>query len=424
MHKAPLSTIADINPPMRLKLSDTDFVSFVRMSDVRESGGITGWEPVAFGAVRSGYTRFSDGDVLFAKITPCMENGKGALALGLLNGAGCGSTEFHVLRAKPGQSAAFIYHTVQSRAFRQKAEAFMTGSAGQQRVPASFFAQYPVPIPDPAAQSHIAEILSTVDEAIEQTEVLIAKLQQVKAGLMHDLFTRGVLPDGRLRPPREEAPELYHATALGWLPRGWEVRPLRDYCGHDITYGIVQAGPHVDGGIPYVRTGDMSGDRLERASMLCTTTDIAAAYKRSEVRTGEIVCAIRATVGKVLPVPEELDGANLTQGTARIAPRPGVDADFLLWALRTPATQREVGAQIKGTTFAEITLACLRKLRIAAPFDRDEQALIAQRLAASAGIISRHEDQLETYRSLMSGLMQDLLAGPTAAGHAGQSRAT
>ena len=72
-------------------------------------------------------------------------------------------------------------------------------------------------------QRRIAEILSTVDEAIEQTEALIAKYQQIKAGLMHDLFTRGVTPDGHLRPTRTQAPHLYKESPLGWIPKEWEV---------------------------------------------------------------------------------------------------------------------------------------------------------------------------------------------------------
>jgi len=75
-------------------------------------------------------------------------------------------------------------------------------------------------------QRRIAEILSTLDEAIEQTEALIAKHQQIKAGLMHDLFTRGVTPDGHLRSTREQAPDLYKESPLGWIPKEWEVKPL------------------------------------------------------------------------------------------------------------------------------------------------------------------------------------------------------
>ena len=86
-----------------------------------------------------------------------------------------------------------------------------------------------VVIPHPSskqAQKKIATILTATDTAIEKTEALIAKYQQIKAGLMHDLFTRGVQPSGQLRPPRSEAPEMYQETAIGWVPQEWKVSGL------------------------------------------------------------------------------------------------------------------------------------------------------------------------------------------------------
>ena len=268
-----------------------------------------------------------------------------------------------------------------------------------------------IAFPDLARQRRIAEILSTLDEAIEQTEALIAKHQQIKAGLMHDLFTRGVTPDGHLRPTREQAPDLYKESPLGWIPKEWEVKPLADFTQHDITYGIVQAGPHVENGVPYIRTGDMAGDTLIKDELLCTSRTIANSYKRSEVRVGEIVCAIRATVGKVLRVPPDLDGANLTQGTARIAPSASTNATFLLWAIRTERTQRTIMSSIKGTTFSEITLGDLRKLPVAAPSNKDEQKLIGVRLEQGDNMIRAESALLTKLRQQKHGLMHDLLTG-------------
>jgi type I restriction enzyme S subunit len=84
--------------------------------------------------------------------------------------------------------------------------------------------QYGLPAFHIVKQRKIATILSTIDTAIEKTEALIEKYQHIKAGLMHDLFTRGVLPNGQLRPPCEQAPELYQETAIGWIPREWKLQ--------------------------------------------------------------------------------------------------------------------------------------------------------------------------------------------------------
>ena len=131
-----LSDISEINPPTDMhRLDDNTFVSFIPMADVSESGEWINQQARPLKDVRNGYTCFQEGDILFAKITPCMENGKGAHAVNLLNGIGFGTTEFHVLRAKSRAHPRFIYHWIMNEELRRKAETRMTGSAGQRRVP-------------------------------------------------------------------------------------------------------------------------------------------------------------------------------------------------------------------------------------------------------------------------------------------------
>ena len=412
MHR-PLADLVQVNPPVALPAGVNALmpVSFVPMSDVTEAGEWSGSQVRALREVRSGFTAFAEGDVLVAKITPCFENGKGAHVAGLMNGVGFGSTEFHVLRARDGTSARFVHHLVQSEALRRRGEAFMTGSAGQRRVPREFFGMFPAPDLSFNEQVALSRVLDTLDTTIRQTEAIIEKLEQVKQGLLHDLLTRGIDANGELRPPQSEAPHLYRDSPLGWIPREWHVQRMANFMSAEITYGIVQAGPHIDGGVPYIRTGDMAGDRLNRASLLCTSRRIADSYRRSEVRAGDIVMAIRATVGKVLPVPPELDGANLTQGTARLAPNRRTDGDFLLWAVRHQGAQDSIQAEIKGTTFAEITLASLREVQLAAPMATEEQHRIGLRVNSCEDRIGLEKRQVGKLRALKSGLMDDLLTG-------------
>jgi len=266
-------------------------------------------------------------------------------------------------------------------------------------------------VPPPPEQRKIARILTTMDNLIENTEALIAKYQAIKQGMMHDLFTLGIDEHGHLRPPRSEAPLLYKQSELGWIPKEWDETPLGLCTSSTITYGIVQAGPHVDGGVPYVRTGDMGGNRLVRSEMLCTSHAIARSFKRSELRSGDIVCAIRATVGKVLQAPPELDGANLTQGTARIAPKEAINTHYLLWALRSSDVQKKIQLAIKGTTFAEITLAELRRIKVPIPRTRKQQDDVAARLICCDEMIEKEERSCEKMRQMKTGLMQDLLTG-------------
>jgi type I restriction enzyme, S subunit len=304
----------------------------------------------------------------------------------------------------------YAYYVFVSDHFRKYIESNQSGSTIgglSQRV----FEKFKIPLPSGYYQNKVAEILTNIDELITKTEALIHKYQRIKAGLMHDLFTRGLTADGKLRPPREQAPELYHETPIGWIPKEWEVQGLQDLCVHDITYGIVQAGPHVDGGVPYIRTGDMSGDSLAKNSLLCTSRLIADSYKRSEVKAGEIVCAIRATVGKVLIVPDELDGANLTQGTARISPKGSVYTPFVLWGFRSFTVQKEIELSIKGTTFNEITLRDLRFLKFPTPKCKNEQILISEKIETCEGRIRQEKSIQNKLQQMKQGLMHDLLTG-------------
>ena len=257
-------------------------------------------------------------------------------------------------------------------------------------------------------QIKIAEILSTVDQAIEQTEALIVKQQHIKTGLMQDLLTRGIDKNGNLR---SEDTHEFKDSPLGRIPMEWEVKELNDLVDEPITYGIVQAGPHIENGIPYIRTGDMAGEVIQVSQLLRTSPQIANSYKRSSIYSGDIIFALRATVGKVLPVNEELSGANLTQGTAKISPRDSVDSAFLLWAIRTSQVQNAIRLEQKGTTFMEITLGDLRRIKLALPKEKNEQSVIGEWLELHDRLRKDFLEQKQKLQSIKTALMQDLLTG-------------
>ncbi len=233
-----------------------------------------------------------------------------------------------------------------------------------------------VPRPLIAEQSRIAGVLDTVDESIAKTQAVIAKLRQVRAGLLQDLLTRGLDKNGQLRCPIAH-PDQFQPSPIGQIPKPWEVKALGSCVSSEITYGIVQAGPHIEHGVPYIRTGDMNGDCLVADQMLRTSPEIAAQFRRSRVQTGEIVCAIRATVGKVLPVPAELDGANLTQGTAKISPGERIGSEFLFYAFNSKYCQIHIDRVAKGVTFREITLDALRRVPLIVPPKKQQEEIVA-----------------------------------------------
>ena len=157
----PIADVAMVNPRresgIRSLHQDLE-VSFVPMAAVDEETGTIGDALVRpLGTVRKGFTPFKQGDVIFAKITPCMQNGKSAVAHSLVNGLGFGSTEFHVLRPGPDVLPEWLWYIVRQKTFREEAQRHFRGSAGQQRVPASFIENHEIPLPSLEQQFRVVD---------------------------------------------------------------------------------------------------------------------------------------------------------------------------------------------------------------------------------------------------------------------------
>jgi type I restriction enzyme, S subunit len=196
----PLSDAVEFNPkPDRGSIAAHLEVSFVPMAAVEAgSGRMDPTQARPYGEVKKGFTYFCDGDVLFAKITPCMENGKMAVAHGLRNGIGFGSTEFHVLRPRVGVDARYVYHFVASATYRRNAAHHMTGAVGQKRVPLSYLQQSELPLP-PIKEQH--RIVAEIEKQFSRLDEAVANLQRVKANLKrYEAAVLNVAVQGRLVP--------------------------------------------------------------------------------------------------------------------------------------------------------------------------------------------------------------------------------
>jgi type I restriction enzyme S subunit len=173
-----LPEVTEINPSRtgNVKLAPDDMVSFVPMKAVDDVTGTIAWpETRPLHEVAKGYTWFTNGDIIMARITPCMQNGKAALAKNLVNGVAFGSTEFHVIR--PGKSVygEWIYHLVRHKAFRDDAADHFKGTAGQQRVPKSFFEEKLIPVPPLHEQRRIVAALDALQVEVDALKRLQAE---------------------------------------------------------------------------------------------------------------------------------------------------------------------------------------------------------------------------------------------------------
>ncbi len=248
----------------------------------------------------------------------------------------------------------------------------------------SRFADLEIPVPPLAEQKRIAATLDQVDILRAKRRETISLLDNLTQSIFLDMFGDGEWPVAPLS------------------------RVVRD--GTVVTYGIVQAGEEFPGGVPYIRTGDIKRGQILTAGLRRTDPVIASKFDRSRVLAGDIVMSIRATVGTVAPVPPDLDGANLTQGTARISPGALTQGIYLLEYLRSSKAQFWIQNQVKGATFREITLAKLRELEVPLP-PMALQNIFAERMQVVLGLRNAHSAHLAALDELFESVQQRAFAG-------------
>ncbi|WP_439653138.1 restriction endonuclease subunit S [Providencia manganoxydans] len=193
------------------------------------------------------------------------------------------------------------------------------------------------------------------------------------------------------------------------MPNGWSTKPLADIVKEKISYGIVQAGPHVPDGIPYIKSSDVRGT-INPNALQRTSQEIHFKYRRSSVHPGDIVFSLRGNIGESAIVPACLPEANLTQGTARISVSVEHSNLFHYYQLASEKILNRVNALSKGSTFKEISLEELRKVKVlCAPLP--EQKQIAQILSTWDRAITTTEHLLANSQQQKKALMQQLLTG-------------
>ena len=184
-----LGEVCLINPKKsEVKSKKNLFVTFLPMSSVSEKGNIDTSETRKMDSVYKGFTYFKENDILFAKITPCMENGKGCIAKNLKNGIGFGSTEFHVVRPLQLVTPEFVFFLTASKQFRDFAEVSMKGAVGQKRVPADFLSKFSLPIPSINLQTQFAVKVKLIEEQKELMQKSLYEMENNFNSLMQRAF--------------------------------------------------------------------------------------------------------------------------------------------------------------------------------------------------------------------------------------------
>lgn len=392
-----LGVVAQVNPPRTNPESEETEVSFLAMGDVSEDGRIRNIQTRRYSDVAKGFTSFIDGDVLVAKITPCFENGKGALVSGLMNGLGFGSTEFHVVRARHELALpAFLHLHTRTEPFRTLGERSMVGSAGQKRVPADFLRAYPIALPPVLEQERIAAILTAVDDKLDVIARQIEATQTLKQGLMQTLFSQGVGTkdaDGRWVPHAE-----FKDSELGEIPAGWEVVPQ----GSAATFFNGRAYKLTEWeetGTPVIRLQNLtgSGDKYYYSNLVLP--------EHQYVLKGDLLFMWSATFG---PYIWWGDKAIYHYHIWKIECSERLDKGFMYYSLLRLTTAMK--GKTHGSTMMHLTKAGMEKNPMVLP-PIEEQVRIAEVLSSvdsKIGLLTTRQSQFQT---LKRGLMQKLLTG-------------
>jgi len=310
--------LAEVNPRgvLTQTLTDNTEVSFVPMSAIsEETAAIERLEVRMLGEVRRGYTSFQEDDVLFAKITPCMENGKVALAKGLANGVGFGSTEFHVLRARTSVLPGYIYYYLRQEAVRKAAKQRMRGAAGQQRVPEQFFEEACAPFAPTSEQRRIVEVLDEADRLRSLQREAGAKVRRILPSLFADLFG---------------TPESWRQdSCIGTAPLGNLV---------EIQSGGTpsKSAPTFWGGdIPWVSPKDMKLDFIEDSEDHITQAALDAGVSRT-VQANSILIVVRGMIlARTVPIAVVTRPVAINQDMKALAVKDGrISPLYLFAALR------------------------------------------------------------------------------------------
>ncbi len=272
-----LGQVAEINPKLTAyeRLSDDLEVQFLPMKLVEEvSGKIQLSEVRKIGEVKKGYTPFENEDVIFAKVTPCMENGKIALVSNLKNGIGFGSSEFHVIRSSDAIKAKYIFYYVVRQQFRNEAEAKMTGAVGLRRVPKQFIESVPIPLPPLAEQqrivSKIEELFSELDKGIENLKTAQQQLKVYRQAVLKSAFEGKLTKDWRDQNPDRVVSDVVEEkdSSLEGLPDGWKWVKLGNVI-KDVEYGS-SSKSHETGKIPVIRMGNIQNGLIDWEDLVYT----------------------------------------------------------------------------------------------------------------------------------------------------------
>lgn len=391
-------------------LDDETMVSFVPMESVGENGGMDVSLVKTISEVYSGYTYFTEGDTVVAKITPCFENGKGAISRNLENGIGFGTTEFHVLKAGDGMDESFQFYLTISHPFRDLGASEMLGAGGQKRIPEDFIKDFRLGTPPLDEQQKIARFLDhktrKIDQLIEKKKALIEKLDEQRIAVITQAVTKGLNENAKMKPSG--------VNWLGDIPKHWTFKRLR-FLSKGIEQGWspqCDSNPANEGEWGVLKVGCVNGNHLDVSENKALPINLSP-RKEYEIVSGDILISRANTkelLGSAAIAPDDVrEKLILCDKLYRLIPTQEISPMFLLFVLRIPISRFQYEREATGASgsMQNIGQDTIKNLLIPVP-PMDEQLSIINLLEENLKRIDRMAvfnkktiDRLQEYRSAL-----------------------
>jgi type I restriction enzyme S subunit len=398
---ARLGDVCEINPrrPILERRDDTP-TTFVPMAAVDETlGTISRPEIRLYAAVKKGYTWFAEGDVLFAKITPCMQNGKHAIARDLLDEIGFGTTEFHVLRPTVRVTAEWIHFFVRQPSLLRDAVSHFSGAVGQQRLPDDYLRNIEIPVPPIEEQKRIAAMLN---EQIAQVDSL---RERIRIGLEE---SRKACDSMSQKVIREELKTCLRTT-LGSVLKGIET-------GKSVQ--TLERPPRA-GEMAVIKVSAMSWDHFDAAEAKALPPEYNPPASHL-VRKGDLLMSRANTkelVGAAVLVEKDYLDLVLSDKSLRLVVDSAKAApEYLLSALRFPEARAfiEENATGSSSSMRNISQDLIRNIPLPLP-DLPNQREVARKLHAMSvirrALIKSFKQQLDFVSVLPAAYLRRAFSG-------------
>jgi len=393
-----LENLCEINPRKRKEFlrNPNAPTSFVPMEAVDElTGRITKRITRPYSEISKGYTFFEEGDVLFAKITPCMQNGKSAITDNLIDGIGFGSTEFHVLRPQTGVIKEWIYYFIRTAEFRRRAEEHFEGSAGQQRVPVDFIGNSLIPFPETldnqiAIASEMERKMAEIDKmrqaALRQKEAIAA----MQGAILREVF------------PYKEGEKL---------PEGWRWVKVRKVMEDNVQ--IFSPGNYDTEKFFYIDISSV--DNVSKKIVTSNQILVRNAPSRAKSILKEndiIISTVRPNLNAVALAKRKHDGNICSSGFCVIRLKNGYYSPYFFHYFISPYFVETVSKMVQGAMYPAVNDDDIKNFSIPIPPTIDDQIAISNELERKMAEVNKirqaTDRQLEAIEALPGAILREV----------------